>query len=177
MNNSKIPSKETVIKLTKQILENSNNDGYLDYTIRAVEDYIIKERGTKLYRISKAITRNEKFNRGQGFVYIYENGATLKYSPKGNGIDKRFAVAHELGHVMLHFDLHTSWHNDFNKNDANSIAFKDPKRETQASYFAKEIINARDDLMDRKEIMPLSDNSVNVYCSLYDPDFLEDDAT
>ena len=176
MNCTKIPNREKVDELIKLIIKNASNGGYLDHTIRAVEEYIIKKRGTKLYRISKGITLNSKYNHGQGFVYIFMNGATLKYSPKGNGIDKRFAIAHELGHIMLHFEPYTSWHNDLNINSATSISIIDPKRETQASYFAKEVVNAREDLMDRKEIMPLNDDAVKRYCLSYNPKLIEDEA-
>jgi hypothetical protein len=164
-------TQKDVDRLTGAIMSQSSVDGYLDHVIRAVEDFVIKKRGmNKPYRISKRPLKHSSLIRGQGFVYIYIHGATLKYSSEGNGIDKRFAIAHELGHIMFHFHYDMSYGN-------NSRFVKDAKRETQASYFAKCILNNRTDLLWKygEGIMPLSDERIKMYCQLYDPKLLLDD--
>ncbi|MCL2052556.1 MAG: ImmA/IrrE family metallo-endopeptidase [Lachnospiraceae bacterium] len=159
-------SKKQVDVITDSIIDKSNKDGYLDHTIRAVEDYVIDKRSNdNFYRISKNVNRNPRFKAGQGWVFIYEYGASIKYAPSSQGTDKRFAIAHELGHIMLHY-----------KHDAengNSIFINDPVKETQASYFAKKILNNRKDLISRSNgLLPLYDNDISKYCSSYDINLL-----
>jgi hypothetical protein len=164
-----------VSRLTEEIVSASKEGGYLDHTIRAVEEYVISKWGKlDFYRISKKAIKGEsvtRFKKGQGFVYVFRYGATIKFSPEGVGIDKRFAIAHELGHIMLHFNHGTN----VGVNLSNSLYIKNPLLETQASYFAKEILNNRDDLKEeiRQGLLPLSDAMVAVYCPLYDASLLK----
>jgi hypothetical protein len=168
-----LPQRE-VERYTKQIIGSSAKGGYLDHTIRAVEEYVIniRDKGT-FYRISKkpissgALTR---YKKGQGYAFVFQNGANIKYSMEGDGVDRRFAIAHELGHIMLHFNHGTN--TGVSVGDSRYI--QDPLLESQASYFAKEVLNSRADLETRHSghEMPLTDKAVAAYCKQYDASLL-----
>lgn len=155
-------AKEEIIEKPRTIQEYSKH-GYLDHSIRTVEEYILSHRiktasgfSNEPYRITKRPT--ETLIKGCGAVYIFAHDATLKYSSKGDGMDKRFAIAHELGHLVLHYDADCQ--------GGNSLFIRDAKKETEASFFAKELLNDQGKLVKKYE--KLSESKIKSYCKDYD---------
>ena len=78
-----------------------------------------------------------------GVLVIDENGATIGYNPNESNVRKRFSIAHELGHYILHANKSTSeMFLDkllFRKN-ISTYSSKEEEIEREANYFAANLL-------------------------------------
>jgi len=40
--------------------------------------------------------------KGTGYIFLYDNGATIFYSKNSSHFEQHFTIAHELGHILMH---------------------------------------------------------------------------
>ncbi len=124
--------KKSTINLSKQ---------HLAHYIRAIEDYILERKKEKeslcLYRIF--LNSEDITNKNKAWGFLFKNGFEITISNNGGENTQRMLVAHELGHLILHHNLL-----DKEKINSNTNKFNDNiKAETEATYFAKLILEER----------------------------------
>jgi len=122
------------------------DDGrYLDHEIRAVE-WARTKRGSysRPYTIIRKQTDSLSWDGKRGSALLFEHGAQIWYLKEGTRLQKMIVIGHELGHIYLsHLNL------DGEKNSDNLSTNK--YLETQATYFAKQIVSRRSNLFNDKE--------------------------
>jgi Zn-dependent peptidase ImmA (M78 family) len=109
-----------------------------------------------------------------GVLVIDENGATIGYNPNESNVRKRFSIAHELGHFILHSKKNTSGlFMDkllFRKN-ISTYSTKDEAIEREANHFAacllmpdKLVINEVNKLNSSKD----DDENIKILSKMFD---------
>jgi hypothetical protein len=134
-------SKEIIKELLKPTEVYINTD-FIDYAILTVSHYIASRINAKNntdgreFKINKSEAPN--IPTGQGYTIAWPSGADIYYSSQGSMLQQWVAIAHELGHLVLHYNInHKSNVFDYDNagNNVNLIY------ETQASYFAKQLLS------------------------------------
>ncbi|MDR1699733.1 MAG: ImmA/IrrE family metallo-endopeptidase [Lachnoclostridium sp.] len=169
-----MPDKSPREKIHEALKEIKEHDGHchLAREICSVEHCMSQQikhciKRDKKYKIIRIETNWLK--KAQAWSYLFPFGMELRYAEGGTGMDKRFAIAHEVGHLLLHYD--PDKHDEENKK-VSTFAIRDPQRETEASYFAKILLNQREDLVKRFH-GGLEEKTIKEYCKEYDEDLLD----
>jgi|GEM_PF-1819163 len=103
------------------------------------------------FKIYKNIAQN--IPEGKGMTFFFDSGAELLYSDEGSSLKKRIAIAHEIGHILLHFDI-INYNFIQTGSNASTGGLSDRDiPETQASYFAKVLMNARTSLFSEPDFI------------------------
>jgi hypothetical protein len=127
-------SKIDVKKVFEAITNDPHDEGLLDRYINKTRKYMI-EKGFPEFEINKSVTSWAKLSRPAGQVLRRKDStgyewAIIQYSKGKNDLETRAVVAHELGHIALHFD-------------ELPAARDEPSKQKQATEFAKFVLMDR----------------------------------
>ena len=132
--------KNEIIKIFNDVKNQNSGDGYLDTYIKKVEKYMTEIYKTeKTFFIKKMCPKfglaKENFDEYKAYVVptAMNNkqwGAIIYFSEEGDGFTKRALIAHELGHLAVHFDL---------------LPTMKSEQEVEANFFALQLLCDRSD--------------------------------
>ncbi|MCL1819951.1 MAG: ImmA/IrrE family metallo-endopeptidase [Oscillospiraceae bacterium] len=118
-----------------EIIGQKSDEGYLDRYINKTRIYMARKHSSPKFKITKRTPSfTEKrlgVNEGIAYAVISEqgvkHGAMITYANNGCSFSERAIIAHELGHVALHYDL------------INVTPMED-KHEQEATIFAEQLL-------------------------------------
>lgn len=130
----------------KFLLDAYSTDVGLDFAIRALENYFDAEREKKNkhsnvrselshFQIIKIPSKALSGNISK--LLVSKNIATIHYPESADPLTRRILIAHELGHLYLHYK----------EGDSNSLVIE-PEKEKEATLFAKQLLGGRCDFYD-----------------------------
>lgn len=101
-----------------------------------------------------------------GVLVINEDGATIGYNPNESSVRRRFSIAHELGHFVLHADKNSSgMFMDkllFRKN-ITTYSTKEEAIEREANYFAANLLMPQELVISEvNKLNPNKDDEENI---------------
>ncbi|MCD9853841.1 ImmA/IrrE family metallo-endopeptidase [Epilithonimonas sp. JDS] len=141
---------KSVIDRTKSYIE-SNSLLFDKYKINLEKLLLAENIKLKEYPFEENIS---------GVLNINENGVTIGYNSSLKKERKRFTIAHELGHFVLHNDEPKVFMDKvFFRKNSGGYTSKDEKIEKEANYFAASILMPENFI--RKEMSVLE-------CDLHD---------
>jgi hypothetical protein len=123
----------------EEIIKDPHDDGLLDRYIDKTRRYMIKN-GLERFEINKSVAPWAKLSRPGGRAFPQKGrtgyeGAIIRYSKSENDLETRAIVAHELGHIALHFDKLSDEKYEPEKHD--------PEEEKEATEFARLVLMDR----------------------------------
>ena len=125
----------------EKIIKDPHDDGLLDRYIDKVRRYMIRE-GFGGFEINKSVAPWAKLSRPGGkALYTTDGTAIIRYSKSENDLETRAIVAHELGHIALHFRKLSDEGYDPEKYD--------PKEEMESTEFARLVLADRSKRYDK----------------------------
>jgi Zn-dependent peptidase ImmA (M78 family) len=99
---------QKVVNRFNDVKNMANDDGLLDYYVKKTRDYMAEKFGKQKFQIIKRTTKfTDVLKKTEGRVDIFEdyNGVIINYSEGKDDLVKRGVIAHELGHVAMHYEL------------------------------------------------------------------------
>ena len=164
--------KNLIEEIVKKLEIKMESFGYLDHQIRAIEELFIEQKreerkrfisdmknkssedvkrvltegATTYFRIYKKPMKS--MNKPIGYTNVFLNGFELFYADdiSISEIEKRLIIAHELGHILLHYKMDS-------RLKESSSSLNNELLEIQAYYFAKLVLLNKSDFFGNNKKM------------------------
>lgn len=145
------------MSISKSVIDKTKS--YIDSNSLLFEKYPVDLE--KLLSVQNIKLKDYPFEEDiSGVLNINESGATIGYNSSLKKERRRFTIAHELGHFVLHNDEPKVFMDKvFFRKNSGGYTSKEEKIEKEANYFAASILMPENII--RKEIS-------NVECDLHD---------